>query len=92
MSVNKNLSDFEKIINKKFHEKYYLEPNYYNIIKIENIIYNDKSHLVSQFREQLIFNDIFDFFSKYYSTKEIRPLLIKCFSYYKKIVFYFLIF
>ena len=89
MSVNKNISDFEKIINKKFHEKYYLEPNYYNIIKIENIIYNDKSHLVSQFREQLIFNDIFDFFSKYYSTKEIRPLLIKCFSYYEKNSFLF---
>ena len=89
MSVNKNISDFEKIINKKFHEKYYLEPNYYNIIKIESIIYNDKSHLVSKFREQLILNDIFEYFSKYYSTKEILSLLNKCFLYYEKNSFFF---
>ena len=89
MSVNKSILDFEKIINKKFHEKYYLEPNYYNIIKIENIIYNDKSHLVSKFREQLILNDIFEYFSKCYSTKEIRSLLIKCFLYYEKNSFFF---
>ena len=84
MSVNKSILDFEKIINKKFHAKYYIEPNYYNIIKIENIIYNDKSHLVSEFKEQMIMNDKFEYFSKYYLTKEIHSLLIKCILYYEK--------
>ena len=89
MSVNKKIIDFERIINQKFHAKYFLEPNYYNITKIENIIYNDKSHLVSEFREQMIINDIFEFLSKYYSKKEIHSLLIKCFSYYEKNSFLF---
>ena len=84
MSVKKKLIDYEKIINERFHEKYYLEPNYFNIIKIENIIYNDKTHLVSEFREQMIINDIFEFFSKYYTTSEIPVLLNRCLSYYEK--------
>ena len=84
MSVKKKHIDYEKIINERFHEKYYLEPNYFNIIKIENIIYTDKTHLESEFQEQMIINDIFEFFSKYYTTSEIPVLLNRCLSYYEK--------
>ena len=82
MSVNKSTKLIEKIINENFHKKYYLEPNSYNILVIENILYNDKTRLVSKFKEQMILDDIFEFLSKYYSICESNSLLNKCISYY----------
>ena len=89
MSVNKKLNYLERFINKKFHDKYYLDSNFYNITKIENIIYNDKTNLVSKFKDQIISNDIFEFFIKFYSLNESISLYIKCLSYYgKNFIFY----
>ena len=84
MSVNKIIRELEKIINERFHKKYNIEPNNYNIIKIENIIFNDKTHLVSEFKDLMILNDFFEFLSKFYPIKESSSLLSKCFKYYPK--------
>ena len=82
MSVNKTPKLFKKIINENLHKKYYLEPNNYNILIIENILYNDKTRIVSKFKEQMILDDIFEFLSRYYSIYESNSLLNKCISYY----------
>ena len=82
MSVKKTSKLFEKIINENLHKKYYLEPNSYNILIIENILYNDKTRLVSKFKEQMILDDIFEFLSRYYPIYESNSLLNKCISYY----------
>lgn len=82
MSVKKNLKELEKSINKQFHKKYHIEPNDYNIIKIEQIIYNETSHIVSIFKDRMILDDFFEFLSKFYPKLESPSLLTKCLSYY----------
>ena len=82
MSVKKNLKELEKRVNKQFHKKYHIEPNDYNIIKIEQIIYNEKSHIVSIFKDRMILDDFFEFLSKFYPKLESPSLLTKCLSYY----------
>ena len=89
MSVKKNLFELEKIINERFRTKYNFETNDYNIIKIENIIYNDKTHLVSKFKDLMILDDIFEFLSKFYSLLESSIYLPKCLSYYHQKNFIF---
>ena len=89
MSDNKNLTDFEKIINERFHKKYYIEENRYNIINIENILFCDKTHLVSQFKDLIILNEIFDFLTKFYPLMESSILLPKILNYYEKNFFLF---
>ena len=52
-----SLNILEKVIFKKFNKKYNKMPLKYDSIKIDNIIFNDKIHLVSVFKELLLLND-----------------------------------
>ena len=89
MSDKNYIKEIEKSINERFHKKYFIDPKDYNKIKIENILYNNKTKLVSQFKEQLIIGDIFEFLSKYYLSKESIALLHKCILFYEKNYFFY---
>ena len=89
MSSNKYITSIEKIINDKFHKKYYIDENIYNIIKIENLLYCDKTHLVSEFKDLMILNEIFEFLSKLYPLTQSASLLKKMINYYEKNCFLF---
>ena len=54
MSDKNYIKEIEKSINERLHKKYFIDPKDYNKIKIENILYNNKTKLVSQFKEQLV--------------------------------------
>ena len=82
--MKKTLKDLEKNINEKLYTKYKTDKNLYNKYIIENIIYNDKSHLVSMYKEFLLTDDQYDFFKRYYTTKESKKKLIKYIEYYQK--------
>ena len=74
-----------KIINKifcKFRNKYNHMPEIYEIIIIDNIIYNEKSHIVSTFKDLLIAYDYSDYLKRYYTYKESKVRLPKYFEYY----------
>ena len=89
MSDKNYIKEIEKSINERFHKKYFIDPKDYNKIKIENILCNNKTKLVSQFKEQLIIGDIFEFLSKYYLSKESIALLHKCILFYEKNYFFY---
>jgi len=89
MSDKNYIKEIEKSINERLHKKYFIDPKDYNKIKIENILYNNKTKLVSQFKEQLIIGDIFEFLSKYYLSKESIALLHKCILFYEKNYFFY---
>ena len=82
--MKKTLKDFEKNINEKLYIKYKTDKNVYNKYIIENIIYNDKSHLVSLYKEFLLADDQYDFFKRYYTIEESKKKLIKYIEYYQK--------
>ena len=89
MSDKNYIKEIEKSINERFHKKYFIDPNDYNKIKIENILCNNKTKLVSQFKEQMVIGDIFEFLSKYYLSKESIALLHKCILFYEKNYFFY---
>ena len=67
---------------KKFNRKYNIMPKRYNSTVIDNIIFNEKSHIVSKFKDLLISYDFNDFLKRYYTKRESAVRLPKYFEYY----------
>jgi len=72
----------QKKIHELFHKKYSKMPLSYNKNITENIIYNEKSHIVATFKDHLIIDDIGEFLKRYYTKKEIDERLKKYYEYY----------
>ena len=66
------LINFEKYCFHKLYNNYSITSSSLNRIIISNIIYNNKLHIVSCFKEFLIYFDPGDFLSYYYKRKESR--------------------
>lgn len=72
MKKNKNtLRQIEKKIYNAFYLKYFFDPIIYNTYIIENIIFNEKSHIVSLFKDNLIYDDECEFFKKFYNINNV---------------------
>ena len=67
---------------KKFNRKYNTMPKRYNSTIIDNIIFNEKSHIVSIFKDLLINYDFNDFLKRFYKKSESAVRLPKYFEYY----------
>ena len=72
----------QKRIHELFLKKYSKLPFSYNKNIIENIIYNERSHIVATFKDHLIADDIGEFLKRYYTKKEIDERLKKYYEYY----------
>ena len=72
----------EKLIFKKFHKKYSKDNNYYNIKIINEIICNENTHIVAEFKDYLIKGDYSEFLQRSYITSECKNFLPKIFEYY----------
>ena len=79
---NKISKNLEKTIYTLFNKKYSKMPLYYNKYIIDNIIYNEKSHIVAKFKDGLINDDTGEFLKRYYTTSESKCRLPKFFEYY----------
>ena len=76
------LFTFEKKIYDFFFTKYQTnELLYYHNI-IDNIIFNDRTHLVSIFKDYLILDDNYEFLRRFYTKEESQPRLKKTCMYY----------
>ena len=62
--------------------KYSKLPESYNNNIIDNIIYNEKSHIVATFKDRLISDDIGEFLKRFYKKKESDIRLPKFYEYY----------
>lgn len=89
MSVKFSLKNIEKLAYLHFHKKYKVDKNTYDGNILENILYNDKAHIVAVFKENLIINDEFEFFKRFYKFKESVSRIKKYVSFYQKYSFIF---
>ena len=84
-SNNKNKNSLTKIIkniSKLFHTKYSEVNMKYEHNIIDNIIYNEKSHIVATFKDRLIIDDTGEFLKRYYLKEESDIRLKKFYEYY----------
>ena len=73
----------EKYIHIKFKNYYYHDKDFYNIMVINDIISNESTHIVAEFKDYLIMGDDSEFLQKYYSMDLSKKYLPKIFDYYK---------
>ena len=78
-----SLNQIEIFIFKCLKDKYSLDNIYYSTTLINNIIYNQKTHLVAEFKDYLIIDDFSEFLKRYYSIKESLSRLPKYYEYYE---------
>jgi hypothetical protein len=57
--------------------------DYYNAKIINEIIYNETTHVVSVFKDYLIFDDVSEFLKRYYNKSEAVERLPKMFEFYE---------
>jgi len=73
-----------KLIQKNLNSKYLTGMDYYNVKVVNDIIYNDTTHLVSVFKDYLIYDDISEFLKRYYNNEESVTRLTKIYAFYEK--------
>ena len=78
----KTNKSYEYKIHQIFIKKYSSMPLNYNLFIANNIIFNDKTHLVSKFKEYLVINDEGEFLKRYYKKNESIEKLPKFFEFY----------
>ena len=83
-----SFQNLEKLIYKSF-KKYYDNNFKYNTMKINEIINNEKSHLVAEFKDFLVIGDFGEFILKYYNKKEVDNIYKQILDYYNENLFIF---
>ena len=73
----------KKLIHQTFIDKYYHDKNFYNSKVIQDIINNESTHVVAEFKDYLIYGDDSEFLQKIYNIKESKKYLPKIFNYYE---------
>ena len=76
------MKTIEKIAYCNFMNQHYKNKDFYNIKVIDEIIHNESSHIVAEFKDYLIKGDISEFLQQYYKKKESLNLLPKIYEYY----------
>lgn len=66
------------------NSKYLTSRDFYNVKIINDIIYNECTHIVSIFKDFLIYDDISEFLKRFYRHDETKTRLPKIFEFYDK--------
>ena len=84
MSERISIRRFQKRINKKFIKKYEIPKDFYIKKKINELIFNTKSHYTAIFKDYLIIDDEHEFLRRFYPNNDYKKKLKKIFNYYEK--------
>jgi len=72
-----------EVIKNNLEQKYLTSKEYYNTKIVNDIIYNENTNIVSQFKDFLIFDDVSEFLKRTYKPNEARSRLPKVISFYE---------
>ena len=78
-----NIILLKKLIHQALIDKYYQDKNFYNSKVIDDIINNESTHVVAEFKEYLIYGDDSEFLQKNYNIEDCKKYLPKIFNYYE---------
>ena len=79
---NNKIKNIKRKIYQTFIKKYEKLSQKYNTNIIDNIIYNERAHIVALFKDRLITDDNGEFLKRYYRLDESALRLPKFFEYY----------
>lgn len=81
--VREVLNNFKIRAHTNLLQKYQTDDNSLNLKTINDIIYNEKAHIVASFKDFLIFDDTSEFLKRYYKVYEANQRLPKIFEFYE---------
>ena len=81
-SRSKDIKLLEKYVHRQFVKEYRHDKNFYNIKVIDDILCNENTHFVSEFKEYLLMGDDSEFLQKLYKLKQSYKYLPSIFQYY----------
>ena len=76
--------NFRKIVRNTLDKKYLTSQDYYNQKIVSDIMYNENRHIVSVFKDYLIFDDFSEYLKRIYHLEETVERLPKVFEFYDK--------
>lgn len=65
-------------------KKYMTSKDFYNVKIVNDIIYNEPTHVVAVFKDFLIYDDLSEFLKRYYDHSESTSRLPKITEFYEK--------
>ena len=71
------------LVQKTLNTKYLTSQEYYNSKIAADIMYNEQRHIVSVFKEYLIFDDFSEYLKRFYTFKEAQDRLPRVFEFYE---------
>ena len=80
----KYFNNLEKRARYKLIKRYDKPLSYHDVKIINDILYNEKTHYVEQFKEYLIYEDYNEFLKRYYKTSDLNIKLPKILIFYEK--------
>ena len=80
----KYFTNLEKRAKYKLVKRYDKPLSYHDVKIINDILYNEKTHYVEQFKEYLIYEDYNEFLKRFYKTFELKIKLPKILIFYEK--------
>ena len=81
LCTKKNL---QTVIRENLDKKYLTSRESYNVKVINDIIYNENTHIVSVFKDYLIYDDVSEFLKRFYKKGESQHRLPKIYDFYDK--------
>lgn len=81
--IKTNFSSKYEVIRNNLELKYLTSKEYYNTKIINDIIYNENTHIVSVFKDYLIFDDVSEFLKRQYEVSESKKRLPKVIEFYE---------
>ena len=72
------------VIKKNLNTKYLTSWDYYNSKIINDVVYNESTHVVSIFKDYLIYDDVSEFLKRFYTSDEVIARLPKVYEFYSK--------
>lgn len=76
-------SNGKEVIRNNLELKYLTSREYYNTKIINDVIYNENTHIVSVFKDYLIFDDVSEFLKRQYVVSEAKKRLPKVIEFYE---------
>lgn len=74
----------KSLVRESLDKKYLTSQDYYNSKIVSDIMYNENRHIVSVFKDYLIFDDFSEYLKRYYRDQEAYERLPKVFEFYEK--------
>jgi hypothetical protein len=77
-------ASLRSVVKENLEKKYLTSWEYYNSKIVNDIIYNENTHVVSIFKDYLIYDDVSEFLKRSYTKPEALQRLPKVFEFYEK--------